>query len=430
MDRLKAGMGTLRRQSSNRKSGIFQSYKPKTPRELYYLYKDEFGFPPKEAHHLVTYAKTKDYILKERKAEEMLHDPPNPPKRKLDTGGYEWSDDGDDDSSLEDENDNNSDDDHSDSNDNESINEQKTNILPITPITKQRSIGTRKHSINELKKTQLIAVNDVKNLNKPLTNNINISEDTIENKDDNNNNKTLKDISGYQIKPFTNQIILYFHLDISYKQWPKSSRTFLSAINEILLIKRRDYNILTINKFENQIKIAILFRKFNNKWPNIETNIRSLKLKISTALGPLTKSFKDSTHLLKMLRKLQFGEIDISGKNQVDRKEFDAYFNENSVEPLDSQVLSNLFKTLDADGDGEITALEFFKWKTTFSSKTLAEMFPIISCKIFDSTYSYCLNTKLYLQISSIYKHCYNQLQDFPFQLCINDIFTLYNINK
>eukprot|EP01084_Bolivina_argentea_P002004 3694_1 len=291
MDRLKAGISNLF-QTGN------QTYTPQSPRDLYYLYKEEFGFPPKYANHLVAYAKTKNYILKKKKAEDILTDPPNPPIRKLDTGGFEWSDDDIDSSSDHDE----------------STNEQKTNQI---------------------------------------------------------------------------NIVIEFHLDIASKQWPKSSKTFFSSIRSILRLTRSDYDILTETKYENQIKIVILIRKCNNSWRNPETDMDYLKSRISKDLSTLTKSFKDSTHLLKMVKKLQFGEIDMSGKNQVDRADFDAYFNTYSIEPLEKHVLRALFDTLDADGDGEITSREFSKWKKSFSSKTLKEMFPIISFKITETTYRY-----------------------------------------
>ena len=50
------------------------------------------------------FAKQHDYILKFKKAEELLNDPPRPPKSRLEFGGYEWSD-SDDISSSNDDND-------------------------------------------------------------------------------------------------------------------------------------------------------------------------------------------------------------------------------------------------------------------------------------------------------------------------------------
>lgn len=443
MDFLNTKLGTIRRSSSKHGSslsGLIQ-IKPKAPRDIYWLYNDEFGFAPKKATHLMQFAKQKhNYILKFKKAEELLNDPPKPPKERTDNG-YEWS--SSDESSSNDIDD---DDDKSDSSDDDNKNqisnqEGRTRTVGGSIYeqsnTKSSSDKFKISDFDKLKRTQLIKIGDlplVSSMSKyvlPTSRSEVSRQESLMNIDEITDN-SLNDDCGYSIIPLTNNIIIDFHLDIPTKQWPKVSRTFLKAINDLLKIKRRDYNILTVAKHEKQrveSRISFLIRKFNHKWPDPQENLNGLKIKIDNVLAPLKRTFKDSGHLLKMLKKLQFANIDTGGKNQVERKEFDAYFNATSVEPLDPQVLTNLFNTLDADGDGEITALEFFKWKTTFSQTKLTSMFPIISYRVCDD-YKNCEIPRLRAGLFEMQQHLNKHIQDFPFELNLDHIYYVSNGNK
>eukprot|EP01084_Bolivina_argentea_P158330 275822_1 len=87
---------------------------------------------------------------------------------------------------------------------------------------------------------------------------------------DNISDTAIEDESGYSVTPLTDHLVLKFHLDIPTKQWPKVSRTFLKALNGLIGLKRRDYNLMTVCKHEKarvESRLSILVRKFNKKWP-------------------------------------------------------------------------------------------------------------------------------------------------------------------
>lgn len=129
------------------------------------------------------------------------------------------------------------------------------------------------------------------------------------------------------------------------------------------------------------------------------------------------------------MKDLKFSDLDVDNSQQVDKQEFDNYFNTKTAEPLDQIVLDNLFRTLDEDGDGEITALEFFRWKTTFTANKLISMFPIIEYKI-KNEYQWCTNPKMTVGFKRLQSHIYKHIQDHPMQFCIENIFYLNNQKK
>lgn len=245
MDFLGKKIGGLRKSASG--TGIL-TYKPKQAREVYYMYKDEFGFVPKKANHLMQFAKQKDYILKFKKAEELLNDPPKPPKQKLEFGGYEWSDSDDDESTTDDNKSNNSSDDEYNDNNN----------LTVNGISNTRSNGKRGGSVFEhnnsssinnhksnklnisdfdkLKRTQLIQIGDIPIDQSRMSKYVLPTSRTEESRQkslimDEIVDNSFHDESGYSITPLTNNIIINFHLDIPTKQWSKvSSKVFFKGI--------------------------------------------------------------------------------------------------------------------------------------------------------------------------------------------------------
>lgn len=91
-----------------------------------------------------------------------------------------------------------------------------------------------------------------------------------------------------------------------------------------------------------QCRITMMIRRLNPHWPSHHVHFHDVRAQMSRKLAPLKKTFQDSKYLLKMLKKLQFADLDPEGTG-VERHDFDTYFTERSVEPLDPQVLTNLY---------------------------------------------------------------------------------------
>eukprot|EP01084_Bolivina_argentea_P287271 492902_1 len=80
---------------------------------------------------------------------------------------------------------------------------------------------------------------------------------------------------------------------------------------------------------------------------------------------------KQSKLLLKQIKKLTFAQLDTDANNLGEKIEFTAYFKQNSLANERIEILWN-----DATDFGEeMTALEFFKWKTTMNHKRLEQLF-------------------------------------------------------
>ena len=210
MDFLKEGLvTTLKRTSSARSSRLLGGgYKPRSGRDVYFMYKDEFGFVAENPNHLITFAKQNNYILKYKNAEALLSDPPSAPKKKLPTGGYIWSDNEESSESL--------------SEDEEKYEEKQTQS--------KRTFIALSSDYDQIKSPQMVKVqplSQIPKLSQIYSNAISsskneqmINEDAI----------VLKDKSGYLIHPLTANIIIEFALDLSVKQWKKVSHNVLTGV--------------------------------------------------------------------------------------------------------------------------------------------------------------------------------------------------------
>lgn len=228
---------------------ITGQHKPESPAELYYMYKDEFGYFPKEPHHLVSFGTKKSYKIGHAKAEDVIFDPPDPPKGRLPNGGFIWSDD--DESEMEDsevsEDSNNSFDTESDMSQEDrgdkwgpqhhssTVHSAWESQRSETNLSSHQEIKPRSQ-FSKVKRAQLVRVGWVlpatsmshyvipysqtlKKGNREHSLDVEEIDDLI-----------LYDSSGYGLYPFTDRLILRFHLNFPAKQWKKASKVFLTGL--------------------------------------------------------------------------------------------------------------------------------------------------------------------------------------------------------
>lgn len=109
-------------------------------------------------------------------------------------------------------------------------------------------------------------------------------------------------------------------------------------------------------------------------------DIKPLIIYICLAFYYIKWDDRDLSNLYKALAKIKFSDLDIDGNNVVNKNQWTAYFDKQFVIDIDEKMIDILFDSINDCGDGEITALEFFKWKTKFSKKGLVKL----SSKHFD----------------------------------------------
>ena len=247
----------------------------------------------------------------------------------------------------------------------------------------------------------------------------------------------MRDRTSFEIVPFFPNLVLSFHLDIVLKDWNKVKKEFFSSVEKMLGMKTKHYKMLTIAKHPKhrvETILNIVLEKEIDHWPSrhTEATLKQLKEYIDDKLSPLVRSFRDAGWLLKMLQDLTFAQLDPTSSNSVKYDDFATFFDKNSVEPLEPATLEHLFKTLDVDGDGQVNAREFFRWKTGFTIDRLVGLYPIRSVTVDNSFYASCGGNdgKMFNGFDHLANHIYHSLQDHPLTLEISKVYYLDHIDK
>lgn len=244
-----------------------KKYIPKTGRDIYQSYREKYKHDPKDINHLLAYSKQLGANMTYETLKEVFTNPPGRPKEELETGGWLWEDDSNDEDSYHfdadgesnlvyninrrykddddtdmsrqasgDSSDTSSDEDSYSLSDSDGFGGRIT--THISHLNRHLNINDaiqrgRMSTVEQLSQTQVITMGDMPMINR-ITKLLTVRVSDRSNKTDINrgqrlNGPTLADVSGYTVMPLTPHMIIVFHLDIPVKQWQKQSKNFLES---------------------------------------------------------------------------------------------------------------------------------------------------------------------------------------------------------
>ena len=99
---------------------------------------------------------------------------------------------------------------------------------------------------------------------------------------------------------------------------------------------------------------------------------------------PRRTSIHDANWLFEKLKAMQFVSLDTDQGGTIDRKEFHEQFAQSEV---DDKVLDLVFDDIDANGDGDISVMEFTKWQHNFTKKKLSKWKTVCYASIYNISF-------------------------------------------
>jgi len=90
-------------------------------------------------------------------------------------------------------------------------------------------------------------------------------------------------------------------------------------------------------------------------------------------ISPTQNEIVDANWLLSLLKSADMSRLDVSGNRTINIKEFSEYFFKSGVNNIISQ---RIFKTLDKNGNGTITAFDFLQFRAPLTAEKLRDLLP------------------------------------------------------
>eukprot|EP01084_Bolivina_argentea_P024786 46145_1 len=126
-------------------------------------------------------------------------------------------------------------------------------------------------------------------------------------------------------------------------------------------------------KSSNFVEKAIDFYLLSKDLKNIGVELKSEKM--SKEESKEETIAKAENWLFNKLKRTQFKDMDADENLVLDREEFHAFFQFYGMNEKFIPICDAIFDSIDANNDGTVSLIEWFKWQNTFNRKDLHKLF-------------------------------------------------------